>query len=715
LKGQRREKGLRLMKLSSLRPDLKIIRGVDKNGDTYFLLEDPVSGKIFTLQEEEHFLCEQLGMCSSLAEVMAKFEEQFHESLDLSQLKALVHFLGANGLLVGVARKGQSVWESFHLWNYDTWKRWNLFDLRALLLWLSKKLWWCYTLPFAIVSSVLLLLAIGVVTANFTGFKRDISLLVKPLSILQMFLIMWLFVNIPQEFARGISGTRFGGRVEEFGVWLAFDVIPRFYCLSRVWEISEKSRRSWYYFTPSYYALLAGSIGIIMWKITPPGISLHMFGLSLAVVCIIDSLIRFNFLWPTEIYFLLINCFEIQNLRKRAVETAKSWVLCRLMPEPLGRCEKGIFVSYGILTILTTVAGFGAVIYFIWKSLVPSYAGTGALIFLGIMSMKFRVGISDLIREGKMLQPISAKSYFVRLERHSRIIFWTISIIIILLFPYPYEAGGPFTILSFKKIELHTQVSGEIKKVFVKENDLVKRGDLQALIDVREHEKNLDSTQADLEKVEHDVDSARTKFGYSLKEKKRLGALFEEGVISEEEYDSAAKQADVDEKDLEADRAVVRDLRARVKYYKENVELTRLLAPISGRVVTPYIDKKVGQVLKQGDLFAEYEDMETVQAEVQLPEEYIDEITIGAQVKVRPQAYPARFFRGDVVLIAPKATDTPSGKVVRVITNIPNPKMELRSEMTGEAKIEGGWKPVIVAFTKAIVRFFMVEVWSWFP
>lgn len=128
------------------------------------------------------------------------------------------------------------------------------------------------------------------------------------------------------------------------------------------------------------------------------------------------------------------------------------------------------------------------------------------------------------------------------------------------------------------------------------------------------------------------------------------------------------------------------------------------------------MEMKVGQVLKEGDLFATYELTEIIQAEIQLPEGDVPEVKIGAKVKIRPEAYPTRFFYGHVVLIAPTATDTPDGKkVVRVLTNIPNHKQELKPEMTGGAKIEGGWKPVIVAFTRPVVRFIMVEVWSWFP
>lgn len=341
------------------------------------------------------------------------------------------------------------------------------------------------------------------------------------------------------------------------------------------------------------------------------------------------------------------------------------------------------------------------------------------------------------------------------LKSKKKVLRWLLIVAVLLLmfFPYPYETGGPFRFLPIKRVEVHTQVSGEIKKVLVKEGDWVTENQTLAFLDTREHQKNLDITIANLDKVKVDlrllelgpkpeevekakrqVDTAQTRQEYSTREAERLKDMYEAGAVSEEEYDAAAKTAEVDTKrleeakahlelvksgarpeEIEAQKALVRDLETKVKYYRENVQFTKLVVPISGRVVTAYIETKVGQILEEGDLFAILEDARTIQAEIHIPEADIGEVSLGARVKVRPWAYPTKFFYGRVVSIAPIAENTPNGRIVRVLTEIPNPKHELKPDMTGKAKIKGEWKPVIVAFTRAVVRFFMVEVWSWFP
>ena len=53
------------------------------------------------------------------------------------------------------------------------------------------------------------------------------------------------------------------------------------------------------------------------------------------------------------------------------------------------------------------------------------------------------------------------------------------------------------------------------------------------------------------------------------------------------------------------------------------------------------------------------------------------------------------------------------GKVVRVLSELSNADGLLKTDMTGYAKIECEKKPVGIAFTRWLVRFITVEVWSW--
>ena len=70
---------------------------------------------------------------------------------------------------------------------------------------------------------------------------------------------------------------------------------------------------------------------------------------------------------------------------------------------------------------------------------------------------------------------------------------------------------------------------------------------------------------------------------------------------------------------------------------------------------------------------------------------------------------------GTVTHIAPAADTRRTGRFVRVQIAVDDPDARLKSGMTGAAKLAGPRYPAIYVFTRALWRFFMIEVWSWLP
>lgn len=181
-------------------------------------------------------------------------------------------------------------------------------------------------------------------------------------------------------------------------------------------------------------------------------------------------------------------------------------------------------------------------------------------------------------------------------------------------------------------------------------------------------------------------------------------------------------------KELEAAKAGLNRQQQQLKYNREQLRRTQLTMPIDGRLVTAYLDQKVGSYLKQGQTFAVAEDDRSIRAEVRIAEYNVGEFVLGATVEIKLLAYPNRPFFGKVVSIEPAASAAdasnttikePTNKItdrfVKVIVDIPNREEILKSSMTGYAKIKGSTKPLVVAFTRPIVRFIEVEIWSWLP
>ena len=84
-------------------------------------------------------------------------------------------------------------------------------------------------------------------------------------------------------------------------------------------------------------------------------------------------------------------------------------------------------------------------------------------------------------------------------------------------------------------------------------------------------------------------------------------------------------------------------------------------------------------------------------------------------MRVRPNAFYERAFAGKVQTIDRNVSKQSFGRVLKVIAVIDNPDGELKTGMTGYAKIETTTMPVWKAFSLTLLRFLNIQVWSWVP
>jgi hypothetical protein len=140
-----------------------------------------------------------------------------------------------------------------------------------------------------------------------------------------------------------------------------------------------------------------------------------------------------------------------------------------------------------------------------------------------------------------------------------------------------------------------------------------------------------------------------------------------------------------------------------------------MIMPIDGRLATPHLYDLVGTYVKEGALITEIDDDRTMLAEIRLPEFDVEGVRVGAEAELKIWSYPIDLVSGKVTRVDPVAVKTPYGKVVRVTIEVPNEQFLMKSGMTGYGKISVGYMPTIAAFTRWLVRFVTVQLWSWVP
>lgn len=185
-------------------------------------------------------------------------------------------------------------------------------------------------------------------------------------------------------------------------------------------------------------------------------------------------------------------------------------------------------------------------------------------------------------------------------------------------------------------IQVGTQISGTIHKVYADYNDKVKVGQLLAEIDIRLLNAALVNAHANLSVADTRMAQAREDFT-------RDRALFERKVITEKEFKDSEfsyRQSLSNKKAAEAG----------VKSAEINLEYAHIKSPISGTVTERTIEEgqTVAASFATPTLFIIAEDLTKMQILADVDESDIGYIHDGMDVRFTVQTYPARKFYGTV-------------------------------------------------------------------
>lgn len=487
--------------------------------------------------------------------------------------------------------------------------------------------------------------------------------------------------------------------------------------------------------------------GVLIWSMTADTIPALASTASIsATAATISLVLRLNPVVNREGQQLLTNHLGIMDLQQQAFgalfKQKRPWnTQSQLVSRPW-------LVAYSVLTIAFGLALITLAVWFLGGFLERRFQGAGVVLILS--SIGFLVA--------KQFSRVSVETTSLgeppRRWRPSKgLIAFIVVLAVVSLIPYPYEPGGSFEVLPTERADVRALTAGDVREVLVREGDLVTAGTAIVRLDdthprsqVAAHEAELASLQADLalilkgaksEEIEvarNRVETATTARNIAEASFRRIGQAFATRSVTAETYDQARGAAEVAAEELaEAKSALslvqspaeqeriasleadIQRVEAELSAARSELDSTHVTAPIDGRVVAPRLLFARGEYLQRGDLIATIENTSELLAEVLLPQASIGEIAVGNTVNAKLWAYPGVSFPGEVRNIAPNAEQGEYGKVVRVQVAFTDTDERLKPGLTGNAKIAAGWEPTGLVFTRAFVRFVMVELWSWIP
>lgn len=230
------------------------------------------------------------------------------------------------------------------------------------------------------------------------------------------------------------------------------------------------------------------------------------------------------------------------------------------------------------------------------------------------------------------------------------------------------------TLESVTQVDVGTQVTGIIDKLYADYNSVVKKGEL-----IAEIEKTL--LESDLRSAEANVESARLTYEYNAKNFKRDKALHDKQLISDYEFQTTQKEYEVSRQTYS--KAQADKVRA-----AKNLNYAEIYSPIDGIVISREVE--VGQTvvssMNVANLFV-IADLDHMQVVGDVDEADIGQVKVGQAVDFTVDAYPDDTFHGTVTQVRLSPTTTSNVVTYEVIVSAENPDHKLIPGLTANLTI----------------------------
>jgi HlyD family secretion protein len=249
------------------------------------------------------------------------------------------------------------------------------------------------------------------------------------------------------------------------------------------------------------------------------------------------------------------------------------------------------------------------------------------------------------------------------------------------------------TLSAVTTVQIGSQVSGVISRLYADFNSRVKKGQLLAELDPTPFQQQVEQRRADLTKAR--VDAANAKINYD-----RQLRLAQSGLAPQSDVDSTKAQYD-------GASAQVQQASAALSQAETNLHYTKIASPIDGIVVDRQYD--VGQTVAASfqapTLFQIAQDLTKMQVQADVDQSDIGSIQVGQLARFTVDSYPDQEFRGRIAQIRLNATVSQNVVTYPVMIEVANPEEKLRPKMTANVTIEVAQVQNVLRIPNAALRF----------
>ena len=249
------------------------------------------------------------------------------------------------------------------------------------------------------------------------------------------------------------------------------------------------------------------------------------------------------------------------------------------------------------------------------------------------------------------------------------------------------------TIEPVTSVTVGTQVSGIVSKLYVDYNSVVKKGQVIAELDRTNLISELNAQKANLS-------SAQSSLNYQQSNFNRYQTLYEKGLVSADEFESARLQY------LQAKEQVASS-RESVQRAQTNLGYATITSPIDGVVLSKSVEEgqTVAASFNTPELFTIAQDLTNMRVIADIDEADIGGVKEGQRVSFTVDAFNDDNFEGAVTQVRQQATTESNVVTYEVVISAPNKDLKLKPGLTANVTIFTLEKNNVMAVPAKALRF----------
>jgi membrane fusion protein, macrolide-specific efflux system len=234
-------------------------------------------------------------------------------------------------------------------------------------------------------------------------------------------------------------------------------------------------------------------------------------------------------------------------------------------------------------------------------------------------------------------------------------------------------------------LDIGTQVSGQLKRVFVSVGDTVQPGSLVAEIDKTVFAARVEAGEATLRSLDAQIEEKSAQHDLLNRQYERNASMYKQNAVSKDALETSMAARRANTAQIATLKAQKEQTRAALKVEQANYKYTTIFSPIAGTVVA--LIARQGQTLnanQQAPIILRIADLDTMTVVTQVSEADVVRLKPGVPVYFSTLGRPERRWSGKVRQILPTPETINNVVLYNVLFDVDNADRELKTQMSAQ-------------------------------